>query len=181
MHLLNSMRNYGFYSFLLTFILVIGASGSLFVSHSATATEPNLSVAPAFSLPGISGQKTLADYRGHYLYVDFWASWCGPCRQSFPWMNEMQDKYDASGLKIIAINLDENRSDADRFLDEVDADIDIAFDNEGNSAEAFNVRGMPSSYLINPDGEIVFSHIGFRQRDTARLESEIAKVMGDGE
>lgn len=181
MHSRISKPKTGSYSFLLLFILLTSASGSLSVSHLASASESksNMSAAPAFSLPGISGHKSLDDYRGQYLYVDFWASWCGPCRQSFPWMNKIQDKYNANGLKIIAINLDENRSDAERFLDDVKADIDIAFDNEGITAEAFDVRGMPSSYLINPDGEIVFSHIGFRQRDTALLEAEIAKVMGE--
>jgi len=143
----------------------------------AAPTATTLVTAPNFKLPGISRDRALEDYRGQYLYVDFWASWCVPCRQSFPWMNEMLAKYDAKGLRIIAINLDEHRVDAHRFLDDVQADIDIAFDANGATAEAFAVRGMPSSYLINPDGEIIFSHIGFRIRDTAQLETEIAKAM----
>ncbi|MBX2839763.1 MAG: TlpA family protein disulfide reductase [Gammaproteobacteria bacterium] len=162
-------------------MFVTSVKASLLVSNFVTAAESSSSAAPAFSLPGVSGEKTLADYRGQYLYVDFWASWCAPCRQSFPWMNEIQDKYADDGLKVIAINLDEHRHDADRFLEDVRADIDIAFDSEGVTAEAFNVRGMPSSYLINPDGEIIFSHIGFRKRDTALLEYEITKVIGGGE
>lgn len=161
-------------------LLTITTSVWLLSAREVAAAESPTLAAPEFSLPGLSGDKALQDYRGQFLYVDFWASWCGPCRQSFPWMNEMLDKYDAQGLKIIAINLDESRDDAMRFLDQVPTDVDIAFDASGATAEIFNVRGMPSSYLINPDGEIVFSHIGFRKRDTAKLEAEIASVMGGG-
>ncbi len=152
----------------------------LLASAPITASEDSKTMlAPQFILPGISGDKTLDDYRGQYLYVDFWASWCGPCRQSFPWMNEMQAIYGEQGLKIIAINLDDVREDADRFLDEVEADVDIAFDASGETAQAYSVKGMPSSYLINPRGEIVFSHIGFRALDKVRLEAKIAELMGE--
>lgn len=171
--------------FTITLFIIACTSVQFLTLRDATASEsqsqpkPQLLPAPQFSLPGISGDKTLEDYRGQYLYVDFWASWCGPCRQSFPWMNEMQDKYDTHGLKIIAINLDEIRDDANRFLDDVHADVDIAFDASGATAQAYSVKGMPSSYLINPAGEIVFSHIGFRARDEAQLEAKIAELMGD--
>ena len=182
MRLHRSNQKSAFRHIVITFILVFSGSCTLVASGMATAEEASSSsVAPDFSLPSIVGHKSLSDYRGQFLYVDFWASWCGPCRQSFPWMNEMLAKYDADGLKIIAINLDENHSDADQFLKYVQADVDIAFDKEGLIAEAFNVRGMPSSYLINPDGEIVFSHIGFRERDAVLLETEIVKVIGGGE
>lgn len=157
-------------------VLVI-LSLQLLTLRNATASDSQLLPAPGFTLPGIAGDKTLEDYRGQYVYVDFWASWCGPCRKSFPWMNEMLTKYDAQGLRIIAINLDENRDDAKQFLDVVQADVDIAFDASGATAAAYNLRGMPSSYLINPAGEIVFSHIGFRTRDGAQLEAVIAKLM----
>ena len=93
-------------------------------------------------------------------------------------MNDMLDKYEAQGLKIVAINLDEKRSDAMRFLDEVPTDVDIVFDSSGSTAESFKVRGMPSSYLINPEGQIIFSHIGFRKRESSKLEAEIVRLMG---
>ena len=151
----------------------------LMACTAATASESKSTQAPQFALPGISGERSLDDYRGQYLYVDFWASWCGPCRQSFPWMNEMQALYGEQGLKIIAINLDEKRDDAYLFLEEVDADVDIAFDTKGETAQAYSVQGMPSSYLINPRGEIVFSHIGFRPVDKVRLEAKIVELMGE--
>ncbi len=161
-------------------LLFVTCIGLTFVtSRDAIASESPLQAAPAFSLPGVEGHKSLNDYQGRYVYVDFWASWCGPCRESFPWMNEMLTKYNTQGLQIIAINLDESRDDANRFLQTVQADVDIAFDASGKTAEAFNVIGMPSSYLIDPDGKIVFSHVGFRPRDTVKLEAVIAKLIRD--
>ncbi|MEE9333734.1 MAG: TlpA disulfide reductase family protein [Granulosicoccaceae bacterium] len=159
--------------------ILFAMSVLLIVCTAATASESKPTSAPQFALPGLSGERTLDDYRGQYLYVDFWASWCGPCRQSFPWMNDMQAMYGAQGLKIIAINLDEKRDDAHRFLNEVKVDVDIAFDANGDTAQAYRVKGMPSSYLINPRGEIVFSHIGFRPLDKVRLEAKIAELMGE--
>ena len=159
--------------------LLLAMSFLLMACTHVIASESKSMPAPQFALPGISGEKTLEDYRGQYLYVDFWASWCGPCRQSFPWMNEMQAMYGAQGLKIIAINLDDVRDDAYQFLDEVEVDVDIAFDAKGETAQAYSVQGMPSSYLINPKGEIVFRHIGFRPLDKVRLEAKIVELMGE--
>ena len=70
----------------------------------------------------------LADGQARLTYVDFWASWCGPCRQSFPWMNQMQDKYGAKGLRVLAVNLDARREDAQRFLAEHPARFALGFD-----------------------------------------------------
>lgn len=154
-------------------------SSLVIACSAAIASESKTTQAPQFALPSISGERSLNDYRGQYLYVDFWASWCGPCRQSFPWMNEMQAMYGDQGLNIIAINLDEKRDDAYQFLNEVDTVVDIAFDIKGETAQAYSVQGMPSSYLINPKGEIVFSHIGFRPVDKVKLEAKIAELIGE--
>ena len=91
-------------------LLAIGLLLNLFIPplHAAPA--------PQFRLNGIEGVIDLNDYRGKVVYVDFWASWCAPCRSSFPWMNEMQRRYQDEGLEIIAINLDKERQLAERFL-----------------------------------------------------------------
>src|SRR5436190_21459373 len=84
-------------------------------------------VAPAFTLPGLKGDVTLESLRGKAVLVDFWASWCGPCRQSFPWMNDLQRKYGDKGLAIVAVNLDKDREFASSFLAEVPASFTVAF------------------------------------------------------
>jgi cytochrome c biogenesis protein CcmG/thiol:disulfide interchange protein DsbE len=129
---------------------------------------------PAMDFVDLSGRPIpLNDYTGHLLYLDFWASWCGPCRQSFPWMNDMQATYGKQGLRILAINLDKNKSNAERFLREVPANFQIAWDPDGNSARAHQVKTMPTSLLIACKGGTVTRHSGFSASMKAALEADI--------
>jgi cytochrome c biogenesis protein CcmG/thiol:disulfide interchange protein DsbE len=131
--------------------------------------------APDFRLPGNKTEIKLAEYRGKAVYIDFWASWCEPCRKSFPWMNEIQAKY-GNKLKVIAINLDQDRAEADKFLKQNQPKFAIAFDPAGKTAEAYKVKAVPSSYLIDSQGKIVSSHAGFRSQDKEELEKLIAQI-----
>lgn len=143
----------------------------LCLSIPATAARQ----APDFRLPGFKSEVKLSAYRGKVVYVDFWASWCGPCRKSFPWMNEIQKKY-GNRVKIIAVNLDQDRAEADKFLKHNPPKFTIAFDAAGKAAEAYKVKAMPSSYLIDSKGRIVSSHAGFRSQDKQELEKLIAEM-----
>ena len=134
--------------------------------------------APELSLPGLKDAVSLAQLKGKVVYVDFWASWCGPCKQSFPFMNELKAKYGAQGFEVLAVNLDAKRVDADKFLAEVPAQFTVAFDTSGDSAKRFEVKGMPSSYLVGRDGKIASAHKGFREQDRKELESRIVQVLG---
>ncbi len=142
----------------------------------AAAAEPG-SVAPDFTLPGMNNAIHLSDYKGKIVYLDFWASWCGPCKQSFPWMNTLQTRYANQGLKIIAVNLDVNSADGRRFLDAVPAMFDIAFDPKGTLGRSYAVKGMPSSLLIDRDGKVISQHIGFNPEARAQLEHAIQIAM----
>ena len=146
--------------------------GALFFSFSAHAVEP----APNFKLPSFKSDVSLSSYRGKVVYVDFWASWCEPCRKSFPWMSDVQQRF-GNDLKVIAINLDQERAPAIEFLKKLDPKFTIAFDPSGKVAEAYKVKGMPSSYLIDQRGRIVKAHVGFRAPDKSELEKEIETLI----
>ena len=133
--------------------------------------------APDFKLDGQNKQVKLSDYRGKIVYVDFWASWCQPCRKSFTWMNKMQSMYGKEGFKVIAINLDESRQKADKFLQKIPANFDVAFDPRGDTAEAYQVKAMPSSYIINKNGKVVHANLGFRGNDEEELEKKIRNLI----
>ena len=120
----------------------------------------------------------LEQYQGTVVVVDFWASWCVPCRRSFPWMNDMQAKYGDQGLVVIAVNVDRERAAAEEFLAEVPADFRIHYDNDGVVAEAFGVEAMPSSYVIGRDGEIVARHLGFKVKKQDEYEAILVKALG---
>ena len=134
--------------------------------------------APRFDLKGLEGSVKLEQYRGKYVYLDFWASWCGPCRQSFPWMNEMQAKYGAQGLQVIGVNVDTKPEEARNFLADMPARFVVAFDPVGAAPLSYGIKGMPSSVLIGPDGKVVFEHSGFRPADRAELEGKIKSTLG---
>ena len=134
--------------------------------------------APELNLPGLKEAVTLAGLKGKVVYLDFWASWCGPCKKSFPFMNELQARYGAQGFEILAVNLDAQREDATRFLAEVPARFTVAFDAKGDSAKRFEIKGMPSSYLIGRDGRVLVAHKGFREEDRQDLDARIALALG---
>ena len=134
-------------------------------------------IAPDFELPAASGNVSLAQYRGKIIYLDFWASWCGPCKQSFPWMNAMQAKYAGKGLQIVSINVDAKRDDATKFLVANPATFAVGFDPQGQTPALYAVKAMPSSYLIGRDGRIAFLHRGYAPEDAAKLEQEIRQAL----
>ena len=133
--------------------------------------------APSIKLPGVDGAVNLEDFRGKVVYLDFWASWCIPCKKSFPWMNEIKKKYKEKGFEIIAVNLDKNKASADAFLKDMEVVFTLAFDQKGDSAAEYKLRGMPSSYLIGRDGIVYASHIGFRDKDKDELEQVIINLL----
>jgi cytochrome c biogenesis protein CcmG, thiol:disulfide interchange protein DsbE len=135
------------------------------------------SKAPDFSLPGVQGTVELSSTAGSVVYVDFWASWCGPCKQSFAWMNAMQDKYRAQGLKIIGVNLDSKTEDAKKFLAQTPAHFTVAFESKGVTPKNYGVKGMPTSFLVGRDGKIIFQHLGFKEADREQLEKEIKAAL----
>lgn len=132
---------------------------------------------PNIALPGSPVASQLAELRGRYVYVDFWASWCGPCRLSFPWMGTLQARYKPSELTVITINLDKQRRDADRFLQQNPAGFAVAFDPAGESAKLFALKTMPSSFLIGPDGQVLWTHRGFTLDQRPELDRQIDRIV----
>lgn len=133
--------------------------------------------APDFELAGPQGTVRLADYKGKTVYLDFWASWCVPCRQSFPWMNEMQARYKDSGLRVLGINVDQKPADAKTFLERLPAGFDLAFDAAGKTPRSYEVKAMPTSVLIGPTGTVLAVHRGFASEDRAGLERAIRQAL----
>jgi cytochrome c biogenesis protein CcmG, thiol:disulfide interchange protein DsbE len=129
--------------------------------------------------PAASGAELLdlAAFKGQVVYLDFWASWCAPCRQSFPWMNRLQGELGRDGLVVIAVNVDRERADADRFLHEHPAQFRIVYDPDGRLPEKFGVRGMPTSFLIDRSGHVQARHEGFLVRDRDALTQQVRALV----
>ncbi|MFT4993430.1 MAG: thiol-disulfide isomerase/thioredoxin [Paraglaciecola sp.] len=152
-------------------------SFTVYCCFASTADTP----APNFTIEHEGLPDSLANLQGQVVYLDFWASWCKPCRKSFPWMNAMGAKYGPEGLQILAINLDAVPQLARQFLDKVPATMPIIYDPAGNIAAAYQLLGMPSSYLIDKKGLIRIAHKGFFINKQAEYEQEIQTLLSEVE
>jgi thiol-disulfide isomerase/thioredoxin len=159
------------------FISWLAAASLCACCAQALAVQPG-SPAPSVVLPADGGEFRLDAYRGKVVYLDFWASWCGPCKQSFPWMNAIQSKYADKGLVIVAVNVDNSRDDALRFLKQVPAQFKIAYDPKGEVAQQYAIKGMPSSFLIGRDGKVLSLHTGFNSGSREQLERAVEQALG---
>ena len=135
--------------------------------------------APDFTLGVDKSGKTvtLSSLKGKTVYLDFWASWCIPCKDSFPWMNKMQSTYRDQGLVILAVNLDDNRAAAKEFLKQVPGIFTIVYDPKGEIATNYQVEVMPTSFIIDKKGNLVSRKLGFKLKDRSKMEENIKKAL----
>ena len=118
------------------------------------------------------------ELKGKILMVDFWASWCGPCKESFPAMEELHKKYAGKGLVLIAVNVDENRKDMEEFLKKNAATFAVVRDAAQKLVDKTGVGTMPSSFLIDAEGKVRFAHSGYHGNDTKKqYEEEIESLL----
>ncbi|MGF1643851.1 MAG: TlpA disulfide reductase family protein [Thiotrichales bacterium] len=136
-----------------------------------------LSIPPTSAAPV---PVNLEQYRGKVVYLDFWASWCAPCKKSFPWMEQMQSRHGADGLQVVAISVDEDEADLARFLATQPVSFAVAHDPTGGMAREFELVGMPSSFLLNREGQIVKRHVGFKTDKAAEYEADIKALLSGG-
>ena len=137
--------------------------------------------APDFSAPALDGEGTieLSQHRGKVVYLDFWASWCGPCLTAIPEIEDMRSDFPAENFQIIAVNLDQKKKKALRFLAKNPIGYPSASDPDGRLPGQFGVETMPTSYLIDRDGVIRYVHRGFSRGDGSHLREEIRSLLAE--
>lgn len=141
--------------------------------------------APVIKLPRLQEQAageitSIADYKGKLIYLDFWASWCGPCRQSFPVLQKIRTQYADQGFEVIAVNLDTELAPALKFLNQFPVDYPILLDPQYTMANTYGIQGLPTAYLINHEGTVIYKHLGFKKTDekwlTALIEQHLPRL-----
>ena len=135
-------------------------------------------LAPDVSFDSFDQNKKikLSALKGKLVYVDFWASWCGPCRNSMPLYEEIYNDYKHKGFVLLAVNLDQVEKDALRFMDTLNVSYPIVKGSD-DIAKAFGVKAMPSSFLIDRNGYIVHRHLGFRKGDELKVRQWIEELL----
>lgn len=154
----------------------------IFIALFFTASLANAASAKDFTLTDYHSSEhlvSLNDFEGKVVYLDFWASWCKPCRTSFPWMNDMQAKYGKQGFEVISINLDQDKSSIAVFLKSYPASFRILLDPQGEVASDYELVGMPSSYLIDKWGNLRKTHTGFFIKNKPEYEKEIVALLAE--
>jgi thiol-disulfide isomerase/thioredoxin len=171
------------------------------ISNMQTHMRRNVSLAftlgaLAFSMPSIRASVStptpnievhtadgatvrLSDYKGKVVLIDFWASWCPPCKTSFPALDALYRAYQEKGLEVLAVNVDERPKDAATFLAAHPHRLTVLYDAKGVSPLAFGVKGMPSSFLIDRAGNIRFTHMGYSGNVDDSYRQEIAQLLSE--
>jgi thiol-disulfide isomerase/thioredoxin len=159
---------------------VVASSLMLALSASNAFAVSAGDKAPDFNIPRLEekGMLSLKHYRGKVVYIDFWASWCSPCRKSLPALNLVHTEFHKRGFEVIAINLDEERDDAMTFLKEFPVVYPTAIDTSSKVPEAYGLVGMPTAYLVDRKGIVQLVHEGFKKTDIEQLRKKIHMLLG---
>ncbi|MFQ5735403.1 MAG: TlpA family protein disulfide reductase [Thermodesulfobacteriota bacterium] len=141
--------------------------------------------APGFSLPSMDGRPVaLADYRGKVVFIDFWASWCPPCKKEFPELNAFLKRQTDPDFVVLAINVDTRRAHAEEFVRGLASPLSdrlhVLLDPGASVIAEFNARAMPTSFIIDRLGNVRFIHFGFSESDPQAWGSEVGELLKEG-
>lgn len=142
------------------------------------SAAPTSGVAPDFSLPSNQGAPiSLSSLKGQVVMVNFWASWCGPCREEFPLMEDIYKRYKPVGFTILAVNIDTKQKHAEKMLGEVPVTFPVVFDTKNKISEQYELESMPSTFMVDRKGKIRFMHRGYKPGFEQKYEEEIRALL----
>lgn len=176
-----NLRNFTLGTLLIAFLLA-----STYVQWAAHQKLPDASSfglqmtgggkpAPDFELPLLDGPRvSLQDFRGRFVLLDFWATWCSPCRKSMPMLEELQNEH-AEELVLLAVNMNESEETVRQFLEREGLDVTVLMDRDGAVGRAYGVVGLPTQVLIDPEGRTAFRLVGFNPMMIPSIKQVMAR------
>lgn len=155
------------------------AAGALAVtSLGIPSAGASASLAPSFALPSRSGDTvSLAQLKGKVVMLNFWASWCGPCRQEMPLLDQMHKRYSALGFTLVGVNVDANSKDAEDWLSKTPVSFPVLFDRESKVSKLYDVSAMPSTVFIDRQGNVRYLHRGYKAGDEGEYLNQIRALL----
>ncbi len=161
---------------LFLFALLTIFVGGLYTSH----VEAKKVLAPDFTLKSRDGKNVrLSDLRGQVVLLNFWASWCGPCRQEMPVLDAMHKKYGNLGFAVLGVNLDAKSEKAVKYLKDTPVNFTVLYDPKGKVSGQYGVQAMPSTVIIDRDGYVRYLHEGFKDGYTEKYHKQIKTLLRD--
>lgn len=149
----------------------------LLASNNVSAVELEDTV-PDFTLKSMNGENLrLEEYRGKVVLINFWASWCGPCRQEMPILQKIHDRYEPLGFTVLGVNVDEKQEKARRIVERLDVDFPLLLDTDQLVSEAYDVNAMPYSVLVGRDGKINYIHRGYKPGDENQYVNRLKQLL----
>lgn len=166
----------------MNFLRTIILSSVIGLTSTATLAAESGDPAIDFTLPLLENKSAgeavnLSDFRGQLVYIDFWASWCGPCKKALPELEELRATYGSLGFEVLAVNVDEELDDALGFLEDYPVSFPVVLDPKNVVIQQYEAPGMPTGYLVDAEGTVIYRHEGFRKGDGEEIEEKIKSVL----
>jgi peroxiredoxin len=157
--------------------LLLAAFVALVVPNLAIAAEVGKS-APDFTLKSLDGKNLkLSEMTGNVILINFWASWCGPCREEMPLLNALHNKYEPLGFTVLGVNVEEDLKGAKGFLKNFPVDFPVLLDNTNKVSKQFKVVAMPTTIVVDRDGNMRYLHQGYKSGDEAKYRQMVKTLI----
>jgi peroxiredoxin len=158
------------------FRLITAAAFFVACGQAIAANQPTM--APDFTLKSRDGVNIkLSELRGQVVMVNFWASWCGPCRQEMPLLQQLFDRYQSLGFSLLGVNVDEDRAAADKMLSDVPVSFPILYDDRSKVSKQYQVKAMPTTIMVDRDGRIRYLHKGYKPGYEEDYQQQIRELL----
>lgn len=159
-------------------IKTIAMTAALALCAGQTSAANTSGPAPDFTLKSRSGENIkLSELRGQVVMINFWASWCGPCRQEMPLLDQIYQRYEPMGFTLLGVNVEEDSSAADRVLKEIPVSFPVLYDNKSQVSASYQVRAMPSTVLIDRDGKVRYLHEGYHPGYEDEYQKQVRELI----
>ncbi len=151
---------------------------ALVVSFGFLSLSANADPAPDFTLQSSTGENVrLAEQRGKVVMLNFWASWCGPCRKEMPLLDAMYQRYSSAGFVLYGVNVEEDNTDAKKLLKELGVTFPVLFDTESKASSLYNVDAMPTTVVIDKKGQVRYVNRGYKDGDENKYRDQIRELI----